>query len=115
MRSLKSIVEEYLLYGYDPDEIAELENIKINTVWSYQRKALLRIDFIHQQRLRNWMNWEKKPEHDHEDKYGKQPLPTYNWNELEFEEKRLYFRDEHDEMMESIRFHYDENEKTRVD
>jgi len=69
---------------------------------AYYKKALHRVMFIHEQRTRQWLDWERRPEHDHEDKYGKQPLPTYEWNELDFMEKRLYFKDEHSEMMESF-------------
>lgn len=97
--SLKNIVEQYLWYGYDPREIAEIEGIKIKTVNSYYKKLMDRVIFVRMANHRSWLDWERKPEHDHEDKYGEQPMPIYTWNELEFEEKRLYLKDNHSEMI----------------
>lgn len=70
MRSLKNIVEEYLSYGYDPREIAKIEGIKQKTVNAYYKKAIDRMLFLRIRHHRNWLEWERKPEFDNEDKYG---------------------------------------------
>ncbi len=95
-RSYKSIILEYVYYGYDPKEIAEIEGIKYKTVEACISKERIRIRY-NRRKKKNYFEKLKISFSEDEMDYGSE-IRMYHWCELSYREQELITTEEHEEL-----------------
>lgn len=94
-RAKKSIILEYLYYGYDPKEISDIEGIKLITVEStISKERGLYVIKLSRKSKKNYFERLKLCFSEDEMDYGFD-IPTYTWEDLNYNEQQLINKPEH--------------------
>lgn len=87
-RTNKSIILEYFLYGYSPEDIAEIEGFNLSSIKAYLITERSRYTFKIFKDKKNYFERLKIAFSEIEMDYGTD-LRLYQWDELDYEEQRL--------------------------
>lgn len=96
-RTRMSIIIEYLLYGYDPDEIAEIEGFNPSTVKAYLVRERNKYTFQKFKDTKNYFERRRLAFSEDEMDYGS-AYPIYKLEDLNESEIKLSEQDNHEKL-----------------